>query len=288
MTAPVREKVLRNLTARDLNAFDSALSQSRKVGQDLEPAFAALKRQVTKIKELILNEELLKEILSDHPEWETIVNGWKDVALEDKIWLLELQELHSFGVSITEHCLKYLGEPGEGQELEKKLSIIRNIIDAFFSTSTNNLLKLLEPDTKNAILNGLSNIKELELSWRGLKKCPQSIYLLSRLETLLLFHNQLTSPPETRRFIHLKKLNIASNQLTAPPDLRCNVNLQILFLGSNKLTVAPDTSRNVNLQTLDLKKCESTKCHPILVLQVTVLYRFYSYNSVKWFFNFGV
>lgn len=242
ITAPVRDIILNGLSSSELNDFDYALSKGTKEKNKI--AFDKLKDQITEIKKK-RNEELLKEILADHPTWKVVVDSWKNVSLEDTIWLLQLYELHNLGVDI--HPID------EIDDLRKPSS------PPFTPFAvTPHLLK-----SKQEITAHLSNIKNLDYAGKGLKKCPKAISLLVNLEHLNLGYNKLTSPPDVSQNLNLKFLSLGSNQLKAPPDVKRNGKLENLHLENNQLTELPNISQNVELTTLRLENNKLTKAPDI-------------------------
>ena len=122
----------------------------------------------------------------------------------------------------------------------------------------------------------------LDLSSQNLKEVPQGISKLTKLNSLYLGGNQLTSlSPEVFQLKELIRLDAPSTQISSlPPEIGNLTNLQILNLTNNKLTSIPAEigklenltdlllSGNINPkknQAADDPKVDSLKTLPIEV-----------------------
>lgn len=231
MPLPLRKIVISNLTYEDIVALETVLHQYRQVSKDLDSSLMALKRQVRERK-TYFQKELIRDILQRNP-WNKIVNSWKKVSLEDKIWLLQLYELDYQGVKIPQITSIY---DRNGPLLGIKPRSI----------------KLLNPKIKGDVAKILSKVTKIDWTKRKLRKYPQAICLLTNLQELYLGSNELTAPPDVSRNVHLKILDLHHNNLETPPDIRSNIHLEILNLNYNQIKTPPDVSRNVRLLVFHL------------------------------------
>lgn len=227
----LRIMFLKGLSLYDLKAFETSLGHGRQIDDKLQPALQHLRQIIGEEIQAFLQKQLL-EILNEHPSWKKGVMRWGNkVSLEDKVWLLQLYELNRLGLKIPE--LDAAHKKG-------------------FVVPSNESLLLLTQGTKKVIHDSLLKVTEFNVKYKGLKKCPQAIFLLVNLENLNLVGNKLTTPPDFKDLVNLKILNLGFNQLTEGPDISQNVRLEELNLTGNELTVAPDFSRNVNLNDINL------------------------------------
>jgi len=107
--------------------------------------------------------------------------------------------------------------------------------------------------------------KELDLSWKGLSKLPDTLWELTKLTALSLSFNQLTKlPPEIGALTKLTKLLLGSNQLTKlPPEIGALTKLTDLHLSFNQLTkLPPEIGALTKLIELDLSSNQLTKLPP--------------------------
>lgn len=267
MTPPVRNIILTNLPDNELKALEIALSKGTTVKDTHKVAFKTLHAQIQKIQQ-DRKEQLLKEIMADHPTWKSEVESWKEVSIDDKIWLLQIRELSLFGVKIP---------------------------DVDF------LPNLLKPEKKEEVTKALAEVVRLDLATKSLQKCTQAIGLLGNLKVLLLANNRLTTPPNVSRNPNLETLSltnnllttppdvsynpkltslqIVKNQLTVPPDVTKNVKLEQLVLGGNKLTTPPDVSKNIYLNDFNLSDNQLTTC-PDVSQNINLIYFYLENNQI--------
>lgn len=182
MASPVRNIILTGLSNIELENFEVALSKGTTLKEEYKPLLQGVKDQIAKIKQK-RKEQLLEEILADHPTWQSKVKGWNNVSLEDKIWLLQVFELSCLGICFNSATSIPPSDPSH----------------------------LLKSSTKNSIIDDLSKVEKLDLSRRSLTKCPKAIELLVNLETLDLSYNSLTVPPDVSRNLNLKVVNLSIN-----------------------------------------------------------------------------
>lgn len=225
LRAEMRGSVLTCLSNNDLEALEKALGKNVYTSE-----FRTFHKQSTDIQQ----HRILQEMLADHPDWKKEIEACPGASIEDKVWLFHIYELRPF-VDVLQSIRSVN---------QKAFSLIR-----IQSTK-----ELLQPNIKADITAALNNIKHIDWSGKKLKKCPRAICLFRNLQTLTLFNNELTVPPNLSENLSLREVNLGKNKLTAPPDVRCNVNLERLNLYDNPLTSAPDISKNPKLTLLDLKK----------------------------------
>lgn len=181
-----------------------------------------------------------EEILNDNPTWIPIVNTWKNISLEDQIWILQLFELRKLGVV---------------------LNSLNNDLPPSFNTGNiiddSNICIVLS--NRKKIEMDLNTIIDLDVSKKALKKCPDAIRLLPRLKNLTLSSNLLITPPDLSNNPALISLKLDYNQLTEPPDVSKNSALERIFLFHNQLTRPPDVTKNPALTSLNIANNLLTK-----------------------------
>ncbi|MEM8642951.1 MAG: COR domain-containing protein [Cyanobacteria bacterium P01_G01_bin.54] len=93
------------------------------------------------------------------------------------------------------------------------------------------------------LLDQLTQLQELHLSWNKLTELPDSLGQLPQLQELNLSDNQLTELPESLgQLTQLQELNLSENQLTELPEsLGQLTQLQELNLSNNQLTELPES-----------------------------------------------
>jgi hypothetical protein len=91
----------------------------------------------------------------------------------------------------------------------------------------------------------------IDLSRLSLRSLPD-LTRFTRLESLLLHNNKLTTPPDLSKCTRLERLDLAYNKLTTPPDLSKCTRLERLDLAYNELTRPPDLSECTRLQWIRL------------------------------------
>lgn len=256
MPPPLRKMVLEKLDDRDLRALATSLCTHRKIEKEYEPNLNSFKTQIPQVQ----NERFLQEILTDNPSWKAIVDNWKNVSLEDTVWLLRLYELRNLKINIPQI---------DGQSSAPCIP-------------TEHTPNLLEPLMKEAIFKALAEAKNFIWTYerQRLTKVPEAICLLVNLKTLILNATELTSlpnvssnvkleclsltmtklttPPDISRNVHLEHLNLSGNQFTTPPNVNKNLKLKHLFLHDNQLFNPPDVSHNTLLYTLNLDRNQLT------------------------------
>ncbi|XP_048465259.1 protein flightless-1 homolog isoform X1 [Rhincodon typus] len=86
-------------------------------------------------------------------------------------------------------------------------------------------------------LEGLSNLKDVDLSCNDLSRVPECLYTLSSLRRLNLSTNQISELSLCiDQWTQLETLNLSRNQLTSLPSAICKlIKLKKLYLNSNKL-----------------------------------------------------
>ena len=98
--------------------------------------------------------------------------------------------------------------------------------------------------------------KKLDLSGRGLKSIPASVFTQTEIESLDVSNNALGGAiqAEIRHLQNLKILNASNNQMTGvPAEIGQLQKLEVLDLSNNKLTGLPYELGNLkNLKTLNL------------------------------------
>lgn len=237
----VKSVIVTCLCNCDLSAFQVALGKGTNlVDSTYHPHFKNLHSSIR----LINQKRILAGILADHPDWQTPVMSWKGISIEEKVWLLQLYELHNLGVRLPQIDTLHSGNNN-------------------FKGPSPCSLELLKPNQRNEIEQTLSKTETLDCSSKKLKKCPDAICLLVNLKRLCLKNNKLKEAPDTTHNLRLEELDLSVNDLTAPPYLRCNVRLQKLYLNGNDLKIAPDLRKNSSLRVLDLSNA-SLKLAPDL------------------------
>lgn len=211
MPRELMKNFVENLSTRDLRSMEIAIGKVKIDGEH--------KGQLKLLESIInkaISKSILDGILADHPTWKSQVDTWKDISIEDKIWLLRVCELHLIGVNLPQ-------------------------VKAVYTQDLKNILEILKPQQKEEIEKTLSGIRELSPhprrghpSWN---KCPDAICLLVNLERLYLNQSKITVPPDVSRNVDLLTLNASG--IKKPFDLSHNIKLQFLgMLGCELDTVA--------------------------------------------------
>ena len=148
-------------------------------------------------------------------------------------------------------------------------------------------LNILNPENYDAIVEGLSNVRNGALSLRFLNITIEQlaflIPFLKQVEYLSLSGNELTElPAEIGQLRNLRFLMLDSNRLTELPDSIGNLtNIEDLFVNNNQLTELPESIGNLtSLTSLRLFNNELTEL-PAEIGQLTSLENLYlAYNRL--------
>lgn len=100
------------------------------------------------------------------------------------------------------------------------------------------------------------NLQYLDLSKNQIKELPDSLYLLTKLQCLVVAHNKLgTFPKDIGKCKNIFYLNANNNDISLlPPQIGDMEKLRTLDLWSNELADFPETLSNLKqLGTLDLR-----------------------------------
>lgn len=179
-----------------------------------------------------LHKRILQTLLLDHPTWKQEVDGWTAISAEMQVWIVRLYELYHLNTECVPQIAKLYshGSPKSTHVPCKKS------------------LGLITKETE--IQKTLHSIEELNLTNQNLSKCPDAICLLANLTKLFLANNKLKTAPDISQNTKLKTLSLVENWLTSPPDVRFNPDLEKLYLGANQISTAPEVSRNEKLTEL--------------------------------------
>jgi hypothetical protein len=149
-----------------------------------------------------------------------------------------------------------------GKEIGKVNSdATKDEIQAFIQETTDNKSHVQLMQTEEAILFGFIDNRHALLEWekaalfRWSLKLPTNKWQKCTFEGTTLIelkcsYNQLTTLPDLRQCVSLKKLDCSANQLTELPDLRLCVSLEYLDCSYNQLTELPDLFQCVSLEKL--------------------------------------
>ncbi|XP_035679135.1 malignant fibrous histiocytoma-amplified sequence 1 homolog [Branchiostoma floridae] len=123
---------------------------------------------------------------------------------------------------------------------------------------------------------------EIDLSCRGLTEIPPGVFLITDLQVLNLFGNDIAHiSGDIGQLRRLKKLDLGSNHLTSLPPQLCNlIELEELNLNDNQLTTLPNKfGRLRSLQVLYLKD-NALKDLPHSICDIEELERLYITNNM--------
>jgi Leucine-rich repeat (LRR) protein len=122
--------------------------------------------------------------------------------------------------------------------------------------------KIYAPQTDD-VITSITNSKVIDLSGRGLKSIPNSIFNEIKAEELNVSNNSLTGSIQSQvgQLTKLRILNASNNLMTGvPAEIGQLKDLQVLDLSNNKLTGLPNELGNLsNLKTLNLSGNQYSK-----------------------------
>ncbi len=146
-------------------------------------------------------------------------------------------------------------------------------------------LKIYFPNSNlNFSVSDSSSIKKLDLAGNKIKKLPNEIKKMIKLEKLNLFSSDLkTLPFWISKLSKLEDLNLMSNQLTEIPMAIKNLkSLKKLNLSGNKIKKIPNWIENLNnLKILDIGFNNIEKINPSLCNLLNLEHLSIAYNQIK-------
>lgn len=195
---------------------------------------------------------ILDSILTDHPDWKAIVDEWKNVSTEDKIWVLQVYEFHKFYNKCTTNGIDKVLIGG----LPLDPSIILGAkarIKAKLATITELKIKHYQPIQKVPSLHLLPNLTRLHI--KSPLNTPLNLKHNVELIVLTLIDTKLTTPPDVSHNRKLQQLKIF-DPLTEAPNLKNNTALTRLMLEDVKFLTPPDLTNNTELVDLSITSFE--------------------------------
>lgn len=276
--AEVRQLILKGLSIEELISLEIALASSH----------LAVWNKLAVFVKNVRDQIILDNLLLDHPTWVNQISAWKDISVEDKIWLIRLYELYRLNTTIpqidnlypkfdsssdTSSLLKrFTFNISENDKLgfaqySYRLSQIptertpellkqKNEINEMLNTYPTLCVPLGTQLDSNKLPDAiylLKNLKRLCIHNRDKLECLPNLKAFKRLEELQIDNTPLSSPPNTSHNEQLKSIVLKGCNLTHAPNVRNNPNLQKLILDDNNLKEAPDISNNPALEGLAIR-----------------------------------